>query len=70
MNGIKERIEALETRDDELDKNKLDKESYYRDQGALQENMRIMSNDLKEATQAIGELPEKLITLLTNLGKI
>lgn len=67
MNSFNTRLSNLEHKNDELDKVKLDKEDYFRDQGAMRETLRVMSNDIKEVATAIREWPKDLVTILTNM---
>lgn len=70
MHGLDSRIKSLEDSNENLIKVKLDKEDYYRDQGAMRETLRVMSNDIKEVANAIREWPKELITILTQAGKL
>ena len=70
VNGFHVRIKSLEDVGEELGKTKLDKEDYYRDQGAMRETLRVMSNDIKEVSNAIREWPKELMNILSQAGKI
>lgn len=48
MNTFDKRISVLENEQDVIHEKKLDKEDYYRDQGALAVTLRNMSSDIKE----------------------
>lgn len=70
MHSLDSRIKSLEDSNENLIKAKLDKEDYYRDQGAMRETLRVMSEDIKDVASAVREWPKELISILTQAGKL
>lgn len=70
MNGFNSRIKALEIHHDKLVEVKLDKADYHRDQGALRETLKQVQQDIKDLSNVIREVPEKMIALLNTTGKL